>query len=102
MIKFREHMTWDEVQTFDDIPGPKDIKLIEELEKEDRPKCPYLRKIGKTWHYCGIEFKGKPDEKPSPSNPVYKRHIGIYELQLFCLSDHDKCAYKSGKMKHSK
>lgn len=92
--------TWDDVKTFDDILFPEEVKIIREIEAKNLPKCPYSRKSGKSWYYCGVDLPENLDEKPGPSNPIYARHAGVLELQLWCMGEFDRCNYKSGKEKH--
>jgi hypothetical protein len=87
----QEGKTWDDVKTFDDIPSPKEKNIITNLEKENRPKCPYLKKEGNFWYYCGLGFDKEVDKNPSYSNPVYQRHTGVAELQIWCLGDYGNC-----------
>jgi hypothetical protein len=90
--------TWGDVNTFDDITPPPDARIIEGLETGNLPRCPHLRKVGKTWYFCGIGVPEKVDETPSPENPVYCRHVGVAELQLHCMGEFDGCCYKSGRL----
>lgn len=101
--KFLEKLfiiTWDDVMTFDDIPIPEDVQIIKKLEAEELPKCPYLRKVGKSWYFCGVDLPEEIDERPSPVNPVYHRRASVIELQLFCMGEFDGCCYKTGELKY--
>jgi len=92
-----EKNLWDDIKTFDDIPSPEEKKIIKDLEAQGGKKCPYLKKEGNFWYFCGAKTPEKIDKMPSPSNPVYQKHIGVAELQIWCLSSYENCCdFKNG------
>ncbi|OYT37838.1 hypothetical protein B6U82_01025 [Candidatus Pacearchaeota archaeon ex4484_31] len=91
--------TWDDIKKFDDIILPEEKKIISELEKRLKKKCPYLRKEGKYFYYCGLNLPEQIDKKPSPSNPIYQRHVDLATLQLHCMDNFETCCLYSGKLK---
>jgi len=95
----RKLKTWDEIKNFDDIILTKERKLISELETELKARCSYLRKEGKFFYYCGLNLPEIKDKKLTPLNPIYKRHVSLYEIQLHCMGNFKTCCYYSGKLK---
>ena len=89
--------TWDEIKTFDDIISPKEKEILSELEI--KTKCHCLKKEGKFFYYCDLNLPEIKDRTPSPSNPIYHRHISLAELQLHCFNDFKTCCFYSGKLK---
>ena len=98
-----ELLTWDDVTSYEDLLTPREIEIIEQLEK-DYPAsqhCPYLKKEGDHYHYCGARSvphveKIRVTDNPSPTDPIYTTHIGIMELQLWCLDGkerYEKCNF---------
>lgn len=88
-------LTWDNVTKFDDIPPKGTKELIEQIEADNSFRCPYLRKAGETWYYCGVGVPEKIDPRPFMGNPVYKSHQDTSSLQLYCMSKlgHEKCMH---------
>lgn len=91
----KEVKTWDDIRAFDDILHPSEIDIIDELEEQNLATCPYLRNVGR-WYFCGVGLAGEIDEKPRQDNPAYQKHVDCSELQLFCMGDFERCAYKRG------
>ncbi len=87
---------WDEIKTPDDlneILGPEEKKIIKELEIENSKKCPYLRKIGEFWYFCGYKLKDEEleGEEIGPFHPIFQRACSIAQLSLHCLGDFESC-----------
>ncbi len=91
--------TWQDIERFDDIIQLEERKIISELEKESKAKCLYLRKEGEFFYYCGLNLPQLKDKKPSPSNPIYQKHVSIIEMQLHCMDNFKTCCFYSGKLK---
>jgi len=94
-----ELKTWDDIRSFDDIISSEERKIISELERRLRAKCPYLQREGEFFYYCGLNLLEVKDKKPSPLSPIYQRHIGLAEMQLYCMDRFEKCCFYSGKLK---
>ncbi len=82
--------TWEDIKTFDDIILEEDRKIIKNLKNEAGMKCRNLKKIGNFFYYCAHGLGGIKYYKPSPVSPIYKRHVGVAQLQLYCMSDWNK------------
>ena len=95
-IKFK---TWDEIKSFDEIILEGERKTISKIEKELKVRCPYLRKEGEFFYYCGLNLPEVKDKKPEPFNPIVERHVDYLELQLHCMDNFETCCYFSGKIK---
>ncbi|MFH0949158.1 MAG: hypothetical protein V1802_01595 [Candidatus Aenigmatarchaeota archaeon] len=91
--------TWDDVKTFDDIILPRTRKLILSLERESKPKCPYLRKEGNFFYYCGANIPEIKSKEPEPFHPIYQNHIDTARMQLFCMDGFKKCGSYTEKPK---
>lgn len=91
--------TWDDIRSFDDIVVEGEKQIISRLESETRPKCPYLKKDGKTFCYCGKDMPKSNDRTIGPLNPIYRRHVDALELQMHCMDDFGTCCFYSGKLK---
>ena len=90
---------WDDIKCFDDIVPPGNKEIISDLEKAMEKRCPYLRKMGNFFYYCGINVSGEPDLKPSPRNPIYQSILGVADLQLWCMADYEICERCCAKFK---
>ena len=91
--------TWEDIKTYDDIISDGERKIISELEKKLKSKCPYLRKEGKYFYYCGLDLPEIEDKKPDPFNPIYMRHVDCISLQLYCMSNFELCYVYLGKLR---
>ena len=87
--------TWSEIRIYDEIidmtPGLKN--LIYEIETDAERKCPYLRKEGKYFYYCGVDVPEDVKKELSPVSPIFLKHTDHYSLQLYCMADYEKCIY---------
>ena len=86
---------WEKANEFDDVLAEEEIKLIEELDREDAFKkaCGHLMKDGKHFYYCGMELPEKAEGKVSFYGPVCCRHIGSTDLRIFCAENYDRCVF---------
>ncbi len=91
--------TWANIKTFDDIILPEERIIISNLEKYLEIKCPCLKKQEEFFYYCGLNNPATNNMKPAPFNPIYQRHVGLIELQLYCMKDFETCCFYSGKIK---
>ena len=94
-----ELKTWDDIRSFDDIISSEERKIISELERILRAKCPYLQREGESFYYCGLNLSEVKDKKPAPFNPIYQRRVGLAEMQLHCMDSFETCCFYSGKLK---
>lgn len=83
-------------RAFDDILDKEDkkaIKHIKQLEQEKQSKCPFLRKEGKYWYYCGHGLKRAEtlSRDINESNPIFYRHVEAESLELYCMDDYKEC-----------
>ena len=87
--------TWSEIRSYDEIieATPGLIVLIYEIEANSDRKCPYLRKEGKYFYYCGVDVPEDVKKKPSPFSPIFLKHTDHFSLQLYCMADYEKCTY---------
>ena len=92
--------TWDEIFSFEDIVISKEKEIIAKLDFTF--KCAHLRNV-ENFYFCGKDLS-KQDEKiargeePHPLNKIYKRHLGLSELQIFCLDCYkNNCIYYKGE-----
>lgn len=92
-------ITWEEIKFFDEIISPGEKEIILDTEKRADAKCPYLQKDGRVFFYCGLNLPEVKNRKPSPTNPIYTKHIDIVTLQMHCLDSFETCCYYSGKIK---
>lgn len=68
--------------------------MISDLEKENKTKCPYLQKEGEFFYYCGLTIPVDiKDRKPAPHNPIYQKHLGLAEMQLYCMGNFERCCF---------
>ena len=91
---------WEKIESFDDIilAIPGKTEEIEAIEAADPRRCPDLQTVGRYWHFCGVEYMGVPDPKPSGENPIYYRRCGMKRLRLRCMGDFEKCCrYRGGR-----
>lgn len=90
---------WEDVKTFDDIIMENERKIISELEIKSKRRCPYLRKEGKYFYYCGFDLQEIRDKKPEPFNQIYQRHLHVIEMQLHCMGSFYTCFVYSGELR---
>ena len=90
--------TWEDLKSFDEIITPEMRKIIKKVESECKEKCPYLRKDGKFFYYCGIKLPEVKDKSIEPFNPIYQRYTDLALLQLHCMDNFKACCYFSGKL----
>ncbi len=98
-----ESKTWSDINYFDDIVQQKERDIISKLEAESGNRCPYLRKEGAWFYYCGIgaspdEAESWRKEEISPDNPIYQRHVSVVEMELYCMDRFENCGYYSGSL----
>lgn len=67
--------------------------LIYEIEANSERKCPYLRKEGSCFYYCGVDVPEDVEKILSPSSPIFLKHTDHFSLQLYCMADYEKCIY---------
>ncbi len=96
--------TWEETKSFDEILTKGEIDIINAVERESADRCPNLKKDGNYFYYCGLNLIDEQKEniesaEIGPFHPVYLRHNDTAFLQLYCMSDFEKCCYFSGKLK---
>ncbi len=88
----QKSLTWDDVKTFDDLLFPFEVDEIGRIERLSKTSRPYLRRAGEAWYYCGVGVKSA-EEKPSPANPAYTKHVQTSDLQLYCMASFERCAF---------
>ena len=87
-------ITWTDVRSFDDLIQPETEEIIKEAEKTATQRCPDLKRKGRCFLYCGLGIRDDSRRDPHPNHPAYMRHQGTTELQLWCLSDYEKCMHR--------
>ena len=85
--------TWDETNLFDKIIAPKERRMIMELDAESGDVCPYLKRI-KKFYYCEKDINTGIFSVPEYFNPIYRRHVGIGKVNMFCMENLGACCYK--------
>lgn len=91
---------WDEITEFDETLGEVEKKIILRIEKRSKTKCPYLKKEGSFFYYCGKDMPPEMrNNKITPFNPIYKRHVGCVEMDNHCFYEFQSCQYFTGKIK---
>ncbi len=86
--------TWGEIRGVDDIVLDPDKILINQLESDAKIKCPYLKKMGNFFFYCGVRAPDGTELKFEPFNKVYLAHQRPAELQMFCMDEnYGNCKY---------
>ncbi|OIO65213.1 hypothetical protein AUJ68_03815 [Candidatus Woesearchaeota archaeon CG1_02_57_44] len=101
--------TWDDAVSVDDLVDPQSRVIISDLDTEEQlerdcseaqqgQQCPYLRRLGMYFHYCGRGIPEGTEFTADPENPVVKAQQEVAELQLFCRTtdNHQKCVYFTG------
>lgn len=89
---FNKLKTWKDIRSFDDIVNEGEKRVMSRLAIENQKQCHFLEKEGKFFYYCGKDLSTVQDKTPSPSNPIYQKHVGLTELQLYCTKGgHEKC-----------
>jgi hypothetical protein len=83
--------TWNNVRTFDDLVVEGVGEFTSKLERETENKCPYLKKKGKAFFYCGRGIHEDRSNTPSLSHPAYLNQQHSAELQLYCLGNYESC-----------
>lgn len=91
--------TWEEIRSFDEIIEPEKRKMITDLEAESDQRCPFLKKDGKFFYYCGRDMTSKPSKKLGPFNPIYTRHVDVVTLGMHCMINFDACCVYKGTIK---
>lgn len=91
--------TWEDIKIFDDVILEEERMIIKELENKNTLRCPDLSKQGNFFYYCAHNLGEVKPHRPSPSSPIYRRHVGVAELQLDCMGDHEKCCFYQNKIK---
>ena len=86
-------LSWDKIKSFDDIISDDMKKLISKLEEEKETRCPYLRKEGSWFYYCGVRLPEVNDKRLEPSNPIYQRHVDLVDMSLYCLNRFGVCTH---------
>ena len=80
---------WHELKCYDDIFSENEKRIIEEIEAKSPVRCPVLRRNGRFFHYCGIGLPERMEPKLDLFDPMYQKHKGILEIQIFCM-DHER------------
>tara|TARA_Y100000310_G_C20192432_1_gene583088 strand:- start:53 stop:367 length:315 start_codon:yes stop_codon:yes gene_type:complete len=93
-----ELLKWDDVTSYEDLLTPREIEIIEELEGNYplSQHCPHLEKEGDHYYHCGAKPTEGTDRTLGPTSRIYNSHIGIMELQLWCLDGeerYEKCIF---------
>jgi len=91
--------SWDELESYDEIIQPKERRIISELLRDSKKRCPHLRVDGKWFHYCGKDF---PNVKKQidPFHPIYTRAADTLLLSMQCLNNFESCCTYRGTLKH--
>lgn len=91
--------SWDDVKGWGDLVTPAETSIIRALEAKASQTCSDLHREGACFYYCGLDLPRVEDRTPSPTSPLYQRHVGSVEMQLFCMGDFVSCCYQNGTAK---
>lgn len=90
-------LTWDDVESFDDIVLQAEKEILFSLGMPLKQRCKHLKKEGDWFYYCGKNMPEVKERTPSPVNPLYQRNVSITEIQLYCTGDWEVCSYYKGE-----
>lgn len=81
--------TWSDLESVDEIFSDAGRELIGSLEREtpERKRCPYLKKEGKFFYYCGLQAGGDAELELNPTNPIIRSRQSPSELQIWCMDE---------------
>ncbi len=82
---------WDDVETFDDLVVEGVGKFLEKLERNTPDRCPYLKKKGSGFFYCGRGVHDDQSDTPSLDHPAYLNQQHSAEIQLWCMGNYESC-----------
>jgi len=85
--------TWENIKSFDEILTKEEKGIISDLEKEAKAKCPFLRKEGKFFYYCGVCLEENIEKEVSFTSPIFQNHVNVVELQLYCMAHYKVCSF---------
>lgn len=95
--------TWEDVTCLDDCILERDRKVLDILKKEiiSKKRCPHFKKEGDYFYFCGknLAEEDLKDDKLGPMNKKYNAHVGICEMQFYCIEHYEKCCVYQGKFK---
>ncbi len=92
-------LSWDEVETWDDVVTSHEKAVIEEVRarRQRQEGCAFLGQEGEFFHYCDaqralLERIGYEEtRKPSLRSSQYRAKVGHFELQLYCMDPERFC-----------